>query len=189
MRHRHDRQVDGPRDVFHRRVRRDRRDDVGLGVDGVDGAVKARGDQVLQHSVADGPGLSGGADDPDRPGSKERLQRSLGGDAISGLRHRDASLRRLDVQGDLDDPFLQLAVNVVAAVLKDAEHLLVFGQHLGDQAAKARNVGRKCQTLQQDGADTLALVGVFDQKGYFGLLGLRASNFPHRGYDRPRRPW
>jgi hypothetical protein len=71
-----------------------------------------------------------------------------------------------------DDAVLVGALGLVAGVLEDAHHPAVLRQHLRDEALDAALAGGRGEVLEQDRAQPATLVGVLDEEGDLGVVGV-----------------
>ena len=160
-------------------------------VDRVDRAGEPVLEQVPQQRVADlavvvarpHDGDRRGCEQPrDRPGLAALLALVGDGEGVLGL---------VDRERQVDDAVLVGAFGLVAGVLEDPHHLAVLGQHLGDEALDAALAGGRGEVLEQHRAEPAALVGVLDQEGDLGVVGVgiagRTGPRPRSGRRAARR--
>ena len=88
----------------------------------------------------------------------------------------ERSRRWLDGKADPHHAVGVTAFLAESGVAEHAQHPLVAGKGLGDEAADAVLLGRRGQVLEEEAADAPALVGVVDDEGDFGLgIAVHAS--------------
>ena len=166
-RHRDHRQVDGIRDRRHRRIAVHAGDRRTLGVHRVRGTRKVSLQHVAEELAADRPAPGRGTDDGDALRLEERAQRGDDGGVVALLDALLELLGRRDRKLDLDDAVGQLARHIEPRAPEDAEHRLVLGQHLRDEAFDPDGGGASGQPLEQPRADPSPLLRVGDGEGRF----------------------
>ncbi len=161
-------QIDGDRQLHHRRVACNAPDRLAGTVDRIDRAGEVRREHVPEELPADRPATRRGPDHGDGDRREERLQRRGDGHVVSLVGDRLRPGR--DAEHDLDHTVLQRAAALEAGVVEDAEHRAVLRQHLGNELGEPGRGGVRRQPLEQPSADPTAMQIIGD-----GERDLRAA--------------
>ena len=177
------REVDRVGDLFDRAVGADAGNRLAVAVHRVGGAGEVAGEDVAEELAADRAAPLGGADDGDAPGLEERLERGDDRLVVARLDVLAVALRRRDRELHLQLAALELAGQLEACRLEDAEHRPVLRQHVGDEALDP-DLGRALrELLEQPGADAAALVLVGDGERRLGELAVAQADVVGDGDD------
>ena len=179
-RQRDDRDVDLVGNLGNRAVRPHTRDGLSVSVHGVRSARKVSGEDVPEQLAADRASSPGGADHGHAPWLEERAERRGHGGVVALLDSLAIPLGRSDRELHLELAALELARQLEADRLEDAEHVAVLRHHLRDEALDPdprRTVG---QPLEETRPDSAPLVGIGDREG--GLRDRRIAK-PHVARD------
>ena len=95
---------------------------------------------------------------------------------------------RRDVELQVQRRPLERAADLEAGVAEDADHLVVLGEHLGDEAREAALAGGRGEVLEQDRPETPALVVVAHHERDLGRRGLREPHVAPDGDDLAAEP-
>ena len=161
-------QVDGIRDLRHRRIAAHASDRRTLRIHRICGSREVRLEDVAEELAADRSPSRRGADNRHRLRFEERTQRRDDGRVVALLDALREALRRRDRELDLDDAVGQLALELEACALEDAEHRPVVGQDLGDEALDPDRCCPGGQALQQPSADPSPMLRVGDGERRLG---------------------
>ena len=176
-------EIDRIGDLLDRAVGADAGDRLAVAVDRVGGAGEVAGEDVAEQLAADRAAPLGGADDGDAPGLEERLERGDDRLVVARVDVLAVALRRRDRELHLHLAALELAGQLEACRLEDAEHGPVVRQHVGDEALDP-DLGRaRRELLEQPGADAAALMLVGDGEGRLGELGVAQADVVRDGDD------
>ncbi len=107
----------------------------------------------------------------DRGASSLAIEPGLG-PVLPGCHHRPGFLGRFDVEGQVDDAGVVLAVHGVPGVHEHPEHLGVLAEDLGGETADPAFPGCRGQVLQQDRTQPAALLRILHQEGRLGGVGV-----------------
>ena len=136
---------------------------------GIRGAGEVALEHVAEELAADRAAPRRGADDGDARRLEERPQRGDDGGVVALL---DAAARsaRSARSGTATSttPLASSPRQLEAGALEDAEHRLVLGQHLGDEALDPDARRARGELLEQPRADPASLLGVGDGEGRLG---------------------
>ena len=116
-------------------------------------------------------------------GREEGRQRGGDGQVVAEVDLLEVARRRIDRQRHLGDAALELALELEARALEDAQHRAVVGQHLGQEAADADPAGLLGELLEQPRADALALELVGDREGDLGARGIAQAHVAAERHD------
>ncbi len=170
--HRHDGEIHRVRDVGHRSVRPNALHRQGFRVDRVHGTGEVPAQQVDQDRVADLGLVGGGADHGDRA----RRQQAGDGPCLGVLfardQHRAGRHRRADVEPEIDDAGGVFARHRVAGVEEDPHHRPVLAEHLRGEPGDTPLLRGGGQVLEQDRAESAALLVVLDGERHLGPIGV-----------------
>ena len=167
-RHGHDRQVHRLGQVANGRIRPEAADDGGLGVDGVDGPLKAVQDQGFQDAVADACRIAGGADHGHGFRLEEGPQRGRRRHPVAHLQPGHAGFIGDDGKVHLDFAAFLPFLDGEPRLLEDVAHRPVVGVRDGPEPGEAVPYRQQRQPLQQQGAQPLAVQGVVDRESDLG---------------------
>ncbi len=165
-------QVDRVGDLGHGRVRPHARHRLRAPVDRVGGAAEVTREDVPEELPADRSASPGGPDHGDGARLEERPEGGDDGRMVPLVDVPPVALRRCDRELHLDLALLELAGELEACGLEDAEHLAVVGHHLGDEPLDADLRGAVGEALEEPGADALALEVVGHREGRLGERGV-----------------
>ena len=124
----------GVGDLLDRPVAAHAGDRLAVAVDRVGGAGEVAGEDVAEELAADRAAPPRGADDGDAPRLEERPQRGDDRHVVARVDVLAVALGRRDRELHLELAALELARQLEAGRLEDAEHGAVVRQHLGDEA-------------------------------------------------------
>ena len=165
---RDDGQVDRVGDLLDRAVRAHAGDRLAVPVHRVRGAGEVAREDVPEQLAADRAAPPRGADHGDARGSKNGRSDAVDGGVVALLDALAVALRRRDRELHLDLAALELARQLEAGGLEDAEHAPVVRQHLGDEALDPDLRRALGELLEQPRADAAALVLVGDRERRLG---------------------
>ena len=165
-------QVDRVGDLGHGRVRPHARHRLRAPVDRVGGAAEVTREDVPEELPADRSASPGGPDHGDGARLEERPEGGDDGRMVPLVDVPPVALRRCDRELHLDLAVLELAGELEACGLEDAQHLAVVGHHLGDEPLDADLRGAVGEALEEPGADALALEVVGHREGRLGERGV-----------------
>ena len=160
----HDRDVHVARDVVDRGVRRHAGHRVGRRVHGVHATGEVAHDEVADERLADGVLPTARADHGDRARVQEPLDRRRLGAVLAGDHHADRRVGRVDRELQGHDAVGVPAADPVAGVAERRDHLLVVGQHLGDEPLDAALAAGLGEVLEQQLGDPTTLVTVLHEE-------------------------
>ena len=184
-RHRDDRDVDLVGDRRDGRVGRHARDRVRGRVDHVDAARVVAEHQVADQRLPDRVLTPGRADHGDAAGVEERRDRRRLGPVLAVLHHADGGVGGVDREHQVQHALVVPALDPVAGVAEDLDHLDVLGQHLGHEPVDAVLAAGLGEVLEQELGDAATLVLVLDQERHLGLARRHDVVAPDR--DHPAR--
>ncbi len=155
------------------------------GVDRVDGAGEAAGQEMAEQHMARRAGPARRADDSDRARAEDRLQRGGRGhmQARVGARPVGGIGRQRDL--DLDHPAVEPTASAESESREQAEHAPIGGQDLGQQRADAGAPRVLRQALEQDGPDTMSVCGVVDRDSHLGARWVAQRIVGGQRHDAP----
>ena len=162
------------RDLRDRPVSAHPRDGLALAVDGVGGSEEVRLDDVPEELAADRAATARCADDRDLSRLEERPERCGDGDVVA---LRDTFLEQLragDREDHLDLSALELARQLEAEGLEDAEHLAVVRDDLGDEPLDPMVGGAQRQLLDEARPDPALLVASATANAPSAAVGSRS---------------
>ena len=107
---------------------------------------------------------------------EERSQRGADGDVVALLDAELVALGRSEVERHLDDAPFQLARELEAGALEDAEHRPVLRQHLGDEPLDPHRGRARGELLEQARPDAAPLVGVRDRERHLRDGGIAQAH-------------
>ena len=166
-----DGEVHLPVDGRHARVGPHPGDGPRLAVHGIDRSGEVGAEQVAQHGLTDAARLPARSDDRHRTRREQPLDRAGLGPVLAGGGHLLGGLRRGEVEGHPDHAVGEAALRGVADLFEHRHHLLVGGQHVGDEPGDPPFSGGRGQVFEKYRGDPTALVGVLDEEGDLGLSG------------------
>ena len=135
---------------------------------GIGGSGEVRLEDVAEELAADRATPRRRTDDGDAPRLEERAQRCNDGGVIAFLDTELEPLRCRDREPHLDDAAGELALQLEAGTLEDAEHRHVLGEHLGDEALDPDLRRARGQPFEQSRPDPPPLLRVGDGEGGLG---------------------
>jgi hypothetical protein len=106
---------------------------------------------------------------------------------LAGGGHLLGGVGRGEVEGHPDHPVGETALRGVADLFEYGHHLLVGGQHVGDEPGDPLFPGGRGQMFQQYRGDPPALVRVLDEEGHLRLSRLDPVVADHRHHLRADR--
>ncbi len=165
------REVHRARDVTDRAVGRDRLDDIGIRVHGVDRAGEAPAQQVVEELAADGPAAARGPDHGHRGGVEEAPHG--GGSRALLAPFEPISSRSRQRRRELDEDRARLGAQArrEAALVEDPEHPGVLGEDIRAERGDARFLRPLGQLLEQQRRDAAALGVVGHDERDLGQVG------------------
>ena len=141
-------------------------------VDRVGGAAEVAPEDVPEELAADRSASPGGPDHGDGARLEERPEGRDDGRVVPLVDVSAVALRRCDRELHLDRALLELAGELEAGGLEDAQHLAVVGHHFRDEPLDADLRGAGGEALEEPGADALALEVVRHREGRLGECGV-----------------
>jgi hypothetical protein len=147
-----------------------------LGVDREGGAREVALKHVAEELAADRPPARRGADDGDALRLEEGAQRGDDGDVVALGHALLEALGLRDRELDLDDTAGEVALQLEAGALEDAEHRPVPGEHLGDEPLDPDRRRALGELLQEARADAAALLVVRDGERRLGERGIAQAD-------------
>jgi hypothetical protein len=121
----------------------------------------------------------------DAAGVEERRDRRRLGPVLAVLHHADGGVRGVDREHQLHHALVVAALDPVAGVAEDLDHLDVLGQHLGHEPVDAVLAAGLREVLEEELGDAATLVRVLDQERHLGLTRGHDVVAPDR--DHPAR--
>ena len=177
------RQLDVVGDVDHGRVGAHAGDMGRRRVHGVDGPREVALEEVAEDLVSDRPPSPAGSDHRDRPGPQEPLDRSGRRRSFTVVHRALRRLRRLDREYDAHDAVGERGGILEAGRVEDITHSTVLRKRVGDEPRDAVGPGDHRKMLEQDRAQSPALVGIVDREGHL-CLGTVTSRISVIARDR-----
>ena len=166
-RQRHNRDVDLVGNLGYRAVPPHTSHGLSVSIHRVGSARKVPGEDVPEQLAAYRASSPGGADHGHAPRLEERAQRRGHGGVVALLDPLAIPLGRGDRELHLELAALELARQLEAGGLEDAEHVAIVRHHLRDEALDTdlrRPVG---EALEEPCPDSTPLMGVGDREGSF----------------------
>ena len=180
-----DRELDSAPDLADRVVGGQRLDDLGVLVDGVDGAVELGRQQVVEDLTADRPASAGRPDHGHRPRLEEAAHGCDRRDPLALVETRERLRGERGGQLDLDRIARRAQLDRKAALAKHLDHAMVRRQNLGGEGRDSVLLGQAREVREQDRRDASPLPGVRDQERHL-RSGLA---LPNVGGVRDDRGW
>src|SRR5438105_6475182 len=112
--------------------------------------------------MPDGPRAGTGAYHGDRAGRQESAHAGDVRSALALIDSRDQPPCRIEAEDDLELSAFADTAGLEAKVIEHPDHRGVLGEHLGFEPMNAAMPGDRRQVLDQQGADALVLIAVFD---------------------------
>ena len=106
-------------------------------------------------------------------GRSNRSMLRAGGFAVALVEGRQGFLGRGDVHDDTDNAGLEPRTLGKTGVAENLHHLVVFQERVGREPLEPVPAALVGQVLEQQGAQTEALVSVVDDKGHLGHVATR----------------